>query len=182
SNLMASTQITSRTIQLLGAALRLVAIPAPDTIAEFKVQTALYDASYGRNAGANVDIVSKSGTNEYHGSIWEFFRNEALNANDFFLNRSAQTRPVLKQNQFGFTFGGPIRRNKLFFFGSYEGTRQINGATPGTSSVSTFLPPLTNDRSRSALGALFGGQRGARGGVAVAPDGSHINPVALAIL
>ena len=126
--------------------------------------------------------MSKSGTNEYHGSIWEFFRNEALNANDFFLNRSAQTRPVLKQNQFGFTFGGPIRRNKLFFFGSYEGTRQINGATPGTSSVSTFLPPLTNDRSRSALGALFGGQRGARGGVAVAPDGSNINPVALAIL
>lgn len=159
-----------------------LAIPAPDTIAEFKVQTALYDASYGRNAGANVDIVSKSGTNEYHGSIWEFFRNEALNANDFFLNRSAQTRPVLKQNQFGFTFGGPIRRNKLFFFGSHEGTRQINGATPGTSSVSTFLPPLTNDRSRSALGALFGGQRGARGGVAVAPDGSNINPVALAIL
>jgi hypothetical protein len=71
-----------------------IAIPAPDTIAEFKVQTGMYDAGYGRSAGANVDLVSKSGTNEFHGSLWEFFRNDALDANDFFLNRNGQPRPI----------------------------------------------------------------------------------------
>lgn len=63
-----------------------VAIPNPDTIQEFKVQTGQYDASYGRNAGANVDVVTKGGTNQYHGAAWEYFRNDALNANTFFLN------------------------------------------------------------------------------------------------
>jgi hypothetical protein len=159
-----------------------LATPAPDTIAEFKVQTATFDAGYGRSAGATVDIVSKSGTNNFHGSVWEFFRNDALNANDFFLNRNQRPKPILKQNQFGFTLGGPIRKDKLFFFGSYQGTRQVNGVDPSQNLRSTFLPPLTNDRSRSTLGAAFGGQAGARGGVAVARDGSNINPVALALL
>lgn len=159
-----------------------IAIPAPDTIAEFKVQTGMYDAGYGRSAGANVDIVSNAGTNEFHGRLWEFFRNDALNANDFFLNRNGQPRPVLKQNQFGGTFGGPIRKNKTFFYGSYQATIQRNGATANVSLQNAFLPPLTNDRSAAALGQLFGGQSGAFGGVAVAADGSNINPVALALL
>lgn len=158
-----------------------IAIPAPDTIAEFKVQTAMYDAGYGRSAGTNVDIVSKRGSNDFHGSTWEFFRNDALNANDFFLNQNGQPRPVLKQNQFGGTIGGPIRRDKTFFFGSYQGSIQTNGQAPG-ALVSTFLPPLTNDRSAAALGRIFGGQAGAFGGATVAPDGSNINPVALALL
>jgi Carboxypeptidase regulatory-like domain/TonB-dependent Receptor Plug Domain len=158
-----------------------IAVPAPDTIAEFKVQTGMYDASYGRGAGANVDLVSKTGSNGFHGTLWEFLRNDALNANDYFLNRNGQPRPVLKQNQYGFAIGGPIRKNKTFFFGSYQGTKQSNGQTPGALQ-SSFLPALTNDRSAAALGALFGGQSGAFGGVAVAPDGSNINPVALAIL
>ncbi|HLV94195.1 MAG TPA: TonB-dependent receptor [Candidatus Acidoferrales bacterium] len=158
-----------------------VAIPAPDTIAEFKVQTGLYDAAYGRSAGANVDLVSRGGTNGFHGNVWEFFRNDALNANDFFLNQNGQPRPVLKQNQFGFTLGGPIRRNKTFFFASYQGTIQRNGES-SLSLQSAFLPALTNDRSAAALGNLFGGQTGAFGGAAVAPDGSNINPAALALL
>jgi hypothetical protein len=158
-----------------------IAIPAPDTIAEFKVQTGMYDASYGRGAGANIDLVSKAGSNGLHGTLWEFLRNDALNANDYFLNRNGQPRPVLKQNQYGFAIGGPIRKNKTFFFGSYQGTTQVNGQTPGALQ-SSFLPALTDDRSPAALGALFGGQSGAAGGVAVAPDGSNINPVALAIL
>ncbi len=158
-----------------------IAIPAPDTIAEFKVQTGMYDAGYGRSAGANVDIVSKSGTNELHGSLWEFFRNDALNANDFFLNRNGQPRPILRQNQFGGTIGGPIIKQKTFFFGSYQGTLQKNGQAPGALQ-STFLPPLTDDRSAAALGKLFAGQSGAFGGSAVAADGSNINPVALALL
>jgi Carboxypeptidase regulatory-like domain/TonB dependent receptor/TonB-dependent Receptor Plug Domain len=158
-----------------------IAIPAPDTIAEFKVQTAMYDAGYGRSSGANVDVVSRSGSNRLHGELWEFFRNDALNANDFFLNQNAQPRPVLRQNQFGGTIGGPIRRDKTFFFGSYQGSLQTNGQAPG-ALASAFLPPLTDDRSAAALGQIFAGQSGAFGGAAVAPDGSNINPVALALL
>jgi hypothetical protein len=158
-----------------------IAIPNPDTIFEFKVQTGMYDAGYGRSTGANVDLVSKAGTNDFHGGGWEFFRNDALNANDFFLKRNGQPRPVLQQNQFGGAVGGPIVKNRLFFFGSYQATIQRNGQAAGSLS-STFLPLLTNDRSAAALGALFGGQSGVNGGVAVASDGSNINPVALALL
>ena len=158
-----------------------IAIPAPDTIQEFKVQTGMYDASYGRSSGANVDIVSKGGSNSFHGDLWEFFRNDILNANDYFLKKNGQPRPVLQQNQFGGTIGGPIRRNKTFFFGSYQGSIQRNGQAPGALE-SAVLPPLTDDRSAAALGQLFAGQTGAFGGVAVASDGSNINPVALALL
>ncbi len=158
-----------------------IAIPAPDTIQEFKVQTGMYDAGYGRGAGANVDIVSKTGGNQFHGSLWEFFRNDALNANDYFLKQNNQPRPVLRQNQFGGTFGGPIQTNKTFFFGSYQATLQEDGVASGAEATS-FLPLLTNDRSAAALGRLFGGQSGLLGGVAVAPDGSNINLVALALL
>jgi hypothetical protein len=158
-----------------------LAVPAPDTIAQFKVQTGLYDASYGRGSGANVDLVSRTGSNQFHGNAWEFLRNDALNANDFFLNRNGEPRPVLKQNQFGFALGGPILREKTFFFASYQGTIQRNGVS-SLSLQSAFLPPLTDDRSPAALGRLFGGQPGAFGGEAVAPDGSNINPAALALL
>lgn len=164
-----------------------VAIPNPDTIQEFKVQTSQYDASYGRNAGANVDVITKGGSNDFHGALWEFFRNDDLNANTYFRNAVDQPRPVLKQNQFGFDLGGPIRKDKLFFFTSYQGTRQRNGLDPNCSS-SVTSPPITNDRSAAALGQLFAGQRGEiqtlLGGVgpAIASDGSNINPVALALL
>ena len=158
-----------------------IALPNPDTIAEFKVQTGQYDAGYGRSTGANVDFVSKAGANNFHGSLWEFFRNDALNANDFFLNQQGQPRPILRQNQFGGVLGGPIKKDKSFFFASYQGTLQLNGEATG-SLMSTFLPPLTSDRSATALGSLFAGQAGINGGAAVAADGSNINPVALALL
>ncbi len=137
-----------------------IAIPNPDTIQEFKVQTSQYDASYGRNAGANVDVITKSGTKDFHGALWEFFRNDVLNANGFFRNKTSQPRPVLKQNQFGFDLGGPIRKEKLLFFTSYQGTRQRNGVD-GNCSSQINVPPITDDRSAEALGALFAGQRGA---------------------
>lgn len=168
-----------------------VAIPNPDTIQEFRVQTSQYDASYGHNAGANVDLVTKGGTNEYHGAAWEYFRNDDLNANTFFRNANNQPRPVLKQNQFGFDLGGPIKKDKLQFFTSYQGTRQRNGIDPNCSS-SISEPPLTNDRSALAIATLFNGQRGvfqnAFGGVGPAIDVNspqtnyNINPVALALL
>ncbi|MGB8010059.1 MAG: carboxypeptidase regulatory-like domain-containing protein [Terriglobales bacterium] len=163
-----------------------VPIPNPDTIQEFKVQTGMYDAEYGRDAGANVNLVTKSGSNAFHGNVFEFWRNDVLNANDFFLNENGAPRPELKQNQFGGTLGGPIFKDKLLFFGSYQGTRQINGY----AGRQTFYSPLTtNDRSAASLGALFAGQQGLQYifgppgfGPPIAADGSNINPVALALL
>ena len=163
-----------------------IPIPNPDSIQEFKVQTGLYDAGYGRYAGANLSLITKTGGNDFHGSVFEFFRNEALNANDFFLNQTEQPRPALKENQFGFALGGPIKKEKLLFFGSYQGTRQVNGVAAGQSRIactaSLSQPPLTNDRSPEALGKLFGGMAGALGGVTIKSDGSNINPVTLALL
>jgi hypothetical protein len=163
-----------------------IPIPNPDSIQEFKVQTGLYDAAYGRYAGANVSLITKTGGNDFHGTVFEFFRNTVLNANDYFLNQTNQPRPVLNQNQFGFALGGPIKKEKLFFFGSYQGTRQVNGLAAGQSrtacTASLSEPPLTNDRSPAALGKMFGGMAGAQGGTTIQPDGSNINPVALALL
>jgi hypothetical protein len=163
-----------------------IPIPNPDSIQEFKVQTGLYDAGYGRYGGANVSVITKTGSNALHGTVFEFLRNELLNANDFFLNQTGQTRPVLKQNQFGFALGGPIKKDKLLFFGSYQGTYQVNGIAAGQSrtacTASISEPPLTNDRTPGELGKIFGGMTGAQGGTALKPDGSNINPVALTLL
>jgi hypothetical protein len=173
-----------------------VPIPNPDTIQEFKVQTGQYDATFGRNAGANVDLVTKSGTNTFHGNLFEFFRNTALNANDFFANEAGAPRGALNQNQFGGTLGGPIVKNKLLLFGSYQGTRQKNGIAASCFSTQ-ILPPLTDDRSGLAIATIFAGQRGLFqnefGGVGpaidpTAPNGNgtanpyNINPVSLALL
>ncbi|UWZ82272.1 TonB-dependent receptor [Occallatibacter riparius] len=156
-----------------------VAVPAPDTIQEFKVQTGNYDATYGRGTGANVDVVSRTGTNRFHGTAWEFLRNDALNANDFFSKLTGQPRPVLKQNQFGAALGGPILRNKTFFFVAYQGLRSSNGV--GTE-LTTFLPQLTSDRSAATLGAQFCAYPTAAGGTQLKCNGSNINPVALKLL
>ena len=110
-------------------------IPNPDALQEFKVQTGLYDAVFGRGTGANVSVITKQGSNDFHGSLFEFLRNEALNANDYFLNTTGQARPQLNQNQFGVALGGPIRRDRLLFFGSYQGTRQKNGLAAGQSRI-----------------------------------------------
>ena len=173
-------------VQSSGAGSGGIPVPNPDGLQEFKVQTAVYDAAYGRYGGANVSVITKSGTNLYHGTVFEFLRNDVLNANDFFLNRVGRPRPNLKQNQFGFSFGGPIKKETLLFFGSYQGTRQVNGMAAGQSRIacasSLSSPPLTNDRSPNELGRLFGGMSGAMGGVAIEPDGSNINPSALALL
>ena len=166
------------------------AIPAPDAIQEFKVQTANYDASYGRGAGANIDFISKSGTNNFHGSAWEFARNTIFNANDFFSKLdNNQPRPTLKKNIFGASFGGPIRKDRSFLFVEYQGIREVNGGAIG-SETTTDLPQLTSDRSAATLGAQFcpANHANAPGyltnalGTQVACDGSNINPVALALL
>ncbi|HZJ44305.1 MAG TPA: TonB-dependent receptor [Pyrinomonadaceae bacterium] len=110
-------------------------LPPPDMLQEFSVETNSYDASKGLASAASLSIVTKSGTNDFHGSVWEFLRNDHLNARNFF----APTKPFLAQNQYGFTVGGPIIKNKTFFFGGYEGssirTRRLsNSAFPATAA------------------------------------------------
>jgi outer membrane receptor protein involved in Fe transport len=116
-----------------------VADPNPDAIAEFKVLESNYSAEYGRNAGGIVSVVTKSGTNSFHGTAYDYVRNNFFNANTFFNNEQGLPVPVLKRNQFGGTVGGPIIKNKLFFFFSYEGQRESAlDSTPGR--VTTYTP------------------------------------------
>ena len=132
--------------------------PAVDAIAEFKVETNSYSAEFGRGNGAIMNAVIKSGTNQIHGDVWEFLRNDKVDANNYF---DIFGKQPYKQNQFGFTLGGPIIKNKLFFFGDYEGLR-IRQALPQLSTVPTpaevggdfsaFLPAVLN--STTATGFL----------------------------
>jgi hypothetical protein len=128
-------------------------VPNPDTISEFKIQTSQYDAGYGVLV-PSTNLVTRSGENGFYGDLWEFLRNDMFNANAFFRKETGQPRPEMKQNQFGGTFGGPIKRDKLFFFGSYQGTRQKTGLDP-TSLSTLILPPLTNDRSAATIATEF---------------------------
>jgi hypothetical protein len=124
--------------------------PNPDAIAEFRILDSNYTAEYGHSAGGVVSVVTKSGTNEWHGSAFDYLRNDALNANTFFNNEAGQPRPVLKRNQFGGTVGGPIIRDRAFFFFAYQGQRQ-NSITVG-SELTVYTPAeLSGDFSRSAL-------------------------------
>ncbi len=133
--------------------------PNPDAIAEFRIIESNYSAEYGRNAGGIVSMVTKSGGNSVHGTAYDFVRNDALNANDFFSNEIGAPRNVLKRHQFGGTVGGPILipkvfdgRNKLFFFFSYQGQRQNSVAQDGNIPVMTPLE-ATGNFSQSSGGA-----------------------------
>ena len=130
-----------------------VPLPNPDVIGEFKVQTSLYDASQGRNGGGNVDAILKSGTKTFHGDVYEFFRNDVLNSNEYFLKQAGQARPSVKQNIFGGSLGGPIGTDgKLgFFFLNYQGTRQRSGESPGTAISNPGFPILPAQRDAATL-------------------------------
>src|SRR5215472_1430388 len=130
-----------------------VPIPSPDSLEELRVQTSLYDASQGKTSGGNINVLTRGGTNTFHGEAYEYLRNDDLNANLFFFNAGGTPRPVLKQNQFGGNFGGPIPKlHDTFFFGSYEGTRQRNGVA---SSITTQFPILPATRDAASLAAAF---------------------------
>ena len=161
-----------------------LAIPAPDTIEEFKVQNSLYDAQYGRGGGANVLVETRSGTSQFHGNAYYFGRDEALNANNFFANATGVPKGDFRRHQPGVTLGGPLPwfTKGAFFFVSYQATRDVNAASLASSVRSLTLPPIPLTRTPGSLGAIFGGQTGLFGGVAIAPDGSNINPVALNLL
>jgi len=123
--------------------------PNPDTIAEFRILTSNYTAEYGRNGGGIISVVTKSGTNQFHGSAFEFLRNDALNANTFFNNANGVSRDTLKRNQFGFTVGGPIDiphvingKDRFFFFAGYQGQRLVDTQTTG--NITVFTPAEIN--------------------------------------
>ena len=139
-------------------------LPNPDVVQEFKVQTSLYDASQGRNGGGNINAILKTGTNAFHGDAYEFFRNTVLDSNEYFLKGSGSPRPVIQQNIFGGSLGGPVSPGgKLgFFFVNYQGARQRSGESPGTL-ISTFVPYVpvddrgTSTQAMANLTADFGG-------------------------
>jgi hypothetical protein len=135
-----------------------VPLPNPDVIQEFKVQTSLYDATQGRNGGANVNAVLRSGTRELHGDAYEFFRNDALNANEYFHNAASQPRPPVKQNIFGGSLGGPVVNEKFgFFFVNYQGTRQRSALSPGTQINNPGFPVIPTDRTPQSISQAFFG-------------------------
>ncbi len=119
-------------------------IPNLDSISEFRIITNNFDAEYGNYSGGQVNVVTKSGTNGFHGSGFEFLRNTALDATQYFTD----SVPVFRQNQFGGTFGGPIRKDKTFFFVDYQGTRQTQ-ASPATTTLPSAAD-LTGNFSDSA--------------------------------
>ena len=146
--------------------------PNPDAIQEFKVLTSNFSAEYGRNSGGIVTVVTKSGTNEFHGTAFEYNRNTAYNADDFIDKSQGAPTPILKRNQYGGTIGGPIKKNKLFFFLVYQGQRQTQiiptdvattftpaelqgnfSASPNQASVAAFLQANPFFQSNAALAA-----------------------------
>ncbi|HEV2386319.1 MAG TPA: TonB-dependent receptor [Candidatus Acidoferrales bacterium] len=133
-------------------------LPSPDVVQEFRTQTSLYDASQGRNGGGNINVVLKSGTDQWHWDAFEFFRNDVLNANDFFLNRQGASRPVLKQNIFGGSAGGPLGAHAAlgYIFANYQGTRQRSGESNG-AFISTVFPVVPTDRSQTSISQAFFG-------------------------
>ena len=150
-------------------------LPNPDAVQDFKVSTSLYDASQGRNGGGNINASLKGGTNHFHGDLWEYFRNTALDAHDYFLGKVD-----IKQNIFGGDFGGPVGKDAKFgfFYVNYQGTRQRSGASAGTF-VNTSIPIVPNDRSAGNLESVFSSPA-----VAGCPaiNLTTIDPVALALL
>lgn len=150
-----------------------LAVPAIDSLQEFIVQTSLYDASAGRNTGGNVAAVTKSGTDHFHGNVYEFLRNTSLNANNYFLNSEGTARPAYRRNQFGGTLGGPLWKDHAWFFISYQGTRETNGTSLSNSLSTMFLPAFLGSQrdlaSLANLSACYG-------------LGGFVDPVAIASL
>ncbi|HYZ83095.1 MAG TPA: TonB-dependent receptor [Bryobacteraceae bacterium] len=115
----------------------IVVRPTIESIQEFKMQANLFGAEQGRNSGATVNVITKSGSNAFHGSAFEFLRNDKLDARNFFNAKSTSAKPPFRQNQFGGSLGGPIIRNRIFFFTDYEGLRKAQGTNTVVNTVPT---------------------------------------------
>lgn len=132
--------------------------PAPETLQEVKLQTSLYDASTGRSGGGNFQLVTKSGGNSFNGSVYYYLQNKAFNSNEFFLKESGNEKPKADRTETGFTLGGPIVKDKFFFFGGYQFTDANTGLVP-TARTRTVLPAafalLTDARTAENVAAAF---------------------------
>jgi len=127
-------------------------VPNLDSIAEFRVLINNFDAQYGNYSGGVVNVATKSGTNQWHGSGFEFLRNTAFDAKNYF----APDRAVFRQNQFGATVGGPILKNKVFFFGDYQGTRTVQGIDTGNIDVPSLSNRAGNFSDQPLIGSVSG--------------------------
>ena len=125
--------------------------PAPESLAEVNLETSLYDAATGRNGGGNFRLVSKTGTNKFHGTAYHFLQNDKLIANEFFFKRAGIDRPVLRRNEGGFTAGGPIIKDRTFVFGSYQATRAKTSFVDEASNIVRMPRDLTDDRSDEGI-------------------------------
>ena len=145
---------SSGTIENGGGSLSRNVAPAPETLQEVKLQTSLYDAGTGRNGGGNFTLVGKSGTNSFRGTAYYYNQNDALMANDFFFNRAGIEKPILDRHEGGGTIGGPIIRNKTFFFGSYQRTQAETSFVDEASNTVLLPRALTDDRSDAGIDAF----------------------------
>jgi hypothetical protein len=152
-----------------------VSRPSVDAIQEFKVITSPYSAEYGRSPGAAISVSTKSGTNDFHGTAYDFYRNDSLDSNDFFSQRAGIAKPSNKQNQFGANLGGPISKDKAYFFADYEGTRITRGVTRITNV------PTADQRNGIFTSAVKDPLTGANFPNNIIPS-SRIDPTAAAIL
>jgi hypothetical protein len=167
-----SIQTSSSVYSAIGQALP---TPPIDAIQEIAVNAAMYDATQGNNSGAHIGVLTKSGTNQLHGSAWEQWQNSDMNATPFFYNASGVANPFMNRNMFGATLGGPIKKNKLFYFLSYQGAR-VSDASLATEYATVPLG-LTNDRSPGGIAAAINTTYGTTSFLA-----SQLNPAALDLL
>ncbi len=154
--------------------------PAPETLQEVKLQTSLYDASTGRSGGGNFQLVTKAGGNSFNGSAYYYIQNEKFNANDFFFNKEGIDRPKARRNEGGFAIGGPIVKEKLFFFGGYQYTKAVTGFVPTARSTSVLPLALTlinGARTAQALADAFNAFNGCSGSTCL--TAADISPVAI---
>jgi hypothetical protein len=148
--------------------------PPPETIQEMEVNSAMYDASQGANSGAQIVVSTKSGTNDFHGGAYEYYQTTGFDANQWFFNKDDLTRPPLHRNVFGGLLGGPIKKDKLFFFGSYQGQRVADQLLD--VSLVAVPPDLTDARDANSIAAVANKDFGTN------ITASQITPQALAIL
>ncbi|MGA9413983.1 MAG: carboxypeptidase regulatory-like domain-containing protein [Terriglobales bacterium] len=153
-----------------------LAAPSIDSLQEFIVQTSMYDASQGRNAGGIVAVVTKSGTNNLHGDVFEFLRNTDLDANNYFLNAIGTPRPTYDRNQFGATLGGPVIKDRAWFFISYQGSRETNGTSLTNSLATEFVPAFLGSGPLSRTPELLAAFSTCYG------LGGYVDPTAAAVL
>lgn len=152
--------------------------PAPETLDEVKLQTSMYDAAVGRSGGGNFQLITRGGTNEIHGSLYTFAQNEIFNANDFFYNRDGIEKPKASRYEGGFTLGGPVKKDRVFFFGGYQRTNASTAFVPTAQSLSHLPDALNLISGERTADALYNAFKTTNPAFSLANSG-QIDPIAL---